>query len=319
MNQPLVSVICTCYNHARFILETLTSVYEQSYERIELIVIDNGSVDDSVQLISQWVEKSKPGIIPIKTLFHSTSLNYCRSFNTGLAMITGKYVVDLSGDDVLFQEHIASAVATLENHPGAVYFSNALLQKENHAPPTTFYPVNEDGELLGKVKSGDIYLQVIQRTVVCAPTLVIPYAYLVEEGGYDEGLSYEDFDIIVRLARKHPFIFKNHIGVKKRILSSSFSAQQYRIRNSVMLPSTLKVCRKIRQMNRDREENQALAFRIMFECKHALASANFDVASALLDLAKQIEVSSFRYRLFRLWAYMRLDLSLLYRGMLMLR
>src|SRR5690606_24064535 len=100
---------------------------------------------------------------------------------------------------------------------------------------------------------------------------------LKNEGGHDEDLSYEDFDIIVRLARNYLFVFNEYIGVKKRLLENSFSSKQYSIRNSVMLPSTLKICRKIQLMNRSHRENNALKFRVMFETKHALASANFDV------------------------------------------
>src|SRR5690606_1781766 len=158
------------------------------------------------------------------------------------------------------------------------YFSNALLVADNPLPFKTFYPVNKEGSLLDAVASGDIYEHVVQKNFLCAPTMVFNTEILNNEGGYDEELSYEDFDIIVRLTRKYPFVFNEYVGVKKRILKNSFSAKQYSIRNSVMLPSTLKVCQKIKLMNRSEKENNALKFRVMFETKHALASANFDVA-----------------------------------------
>lgn len=316
MDASLVSVICTCYNHAKYIQHALDSVIEQSHSYLELIIIDNGSHDDSVDQIQRWSDYNQ-GIIPVHAIFHPTPLNYCQSFNQALAMVKGEYVIDLSGDDVLLPHHVARAVETLEGHPTSVYFSNALLEEEGKS--TTFYPVGKERKPLEQVASGDIYRQVIHRTVVCAATLVFPAAILLDEGGYDENLSYEDFDIIVRLARKYHFVFNDHIGVKKRILKSSFSAQQYRVRHSVMLPSTLKVCYKILEMNRTAQENEALTIRLMFETKHALASANFEVADGFLNLAGQMGVSGWRYFLFKIWAKLKLDLSFFYKHCVGLR
>jgi glycosyltransferase involved in cell wall biosynthesis len=310
MTSPLVSIICTCYNHGKYIQEALDSVAVQNYSSIELVIIDNGSQDDSVKQIKDWV-LSHQHKISIETVFHPRTLNYCRSFNLGLAMIKGEYVIDLSGDDVMLPGHVATAVKTLEDHPDSVYFSNAFLE-EAHKPLSTFYPVDDEGKPLTEVVSGDIYEQVVQLTPLCAPTLVFPTQLLVRGGGYDEGLSYEDFDVIVRLARNYNFIFNEQVGVRKRILKSSFAAQQYRVRNSVMLPSTLKVCHKIREMNRTQQEDAALAKRVMFEAKHALASANFDVAAGFLDLAEEMGMTGIRFRVFRIWEKTRFDFSFLY-------
>lgn len=312
MALPLVSIICTSYNHGDFITGSLDSVIRQNYGNLELIIIDNGSQDETVRFINEWLGDHK-GTVGIKAFFHQTTINYCRSFNQGLSTAKGKYIVDLSGDDVLLQGHLENAVEALEKGTGAVYFSNAYLVEGSGAGhPKTFYPVSRDGSLLSGVASGDVYALVVQKNFLCAPTLVFKAEALVDEGGYDERLSYEDFDIIVRMARKYEFIFNEHIGVRKRVLKSSFSAQQYKAKTSIMLPSTLEVCRKIQSMNRSKEENQALALRVMYETKHALASANFIVAEGFLELANEIGVSSLEYHLFKAWAKFRLDLSPLY-------
>lgn len=310
MNIPLVSVICTCYNHREYIQEALDSVVRQDYPSVELVIIDNGSWDDSARHIESWAERSA-GRIAVTTIIRASPINYCRSFNQALALISGKYVIDLSGDDALLSSHIRSAVEKLEANPSHLYFSNAFLETAGKRR-ATFYRVNSHGQASVGVDSGYIYQQVVARTPICAPTLVFPTAILRAEGGYDEDLAYEDFDIIVRLARKYPFLYNDQIGVKKRVLSSSFSAQQYRVRNSKMLPSTLKVCHKIRHMNYTEQENQALMERIMYETKHALASANFDVALGFLDLATEIDVHTWHINLYRWWAKAKLDLSALY-------
>lgn len=307
----MVSIICTCYNHGEFIKGALDSVRNQSYGPIELIIIDNGSKDNSVEVIRNWVKYNEDQ--KLRTIFHFPSINYCKAFNQGLQKANGKYIIDLSGDDLLLLDHVKTAVETLENGHAGVYFSNAYLEGEKSGSSEVFYPVNEEGRLLKEVISGDIYIHVVQKHFLCAPTMVFKAEILKKEGGYDQELSYEDFDILVRLARKYGFVFNGNIGVKKRILKTSFSAKQYSIKNSVMLPSTLKVCRKIQAMNKSLKENEALQFRVMFETKHALASANFDTAAEFLNLAQEIGVFGFRYHLFRLWEKVRLDLSSIYR------
>ena len=313
----MVSIICTSYNHGDYVTEALDSVIQQNYENLELIIIDNGSRDKSASYINQWLVRHQEKV-KARAFFHDVTINYCRSFNRALSTANGKYIIDLSADDVLLQGHLTNAVEVLEKEAATIYFSNAVLVDSTGRALRTFYPIKPDGRTSVQVASGDVYRQVVERNFLCAPTLVFRADALVREGGYDESLTYEDFDIIVRMARNYAFTFNDHIGVKKRLLKSSFSAQQYKVSASRMLPSTLKVCRKIHSMNRNQEENRALAFRIMHETKHALASANFVVADGLLDLAREMGVSGLKYCFFKIWAKFRWDFSRIY-SRLMLR
>ncbi|MBK7653702.1 MAG: glycosyltransferase [Flammeovirgaceae bacterium] len=65
MSAPLVTVICICYNHARFVEATLDSVINQTYKDIELIVIDDSSTDGSSKIIKRWIANH-----PETTLFY---------------------------------------------------------------------------------------------------------------------------------------------------------------------------------------------------------------------------------------------------------
>ncbi len=312
MDAPLVTVICTCYNQGEFVYEALDSVLHQSHPSIELIIIDNGSLDHSVQVIHNWVDLNKSKKY-CTAVFHPETINYCKSFNQALKLAKGKYIIDLSGDDLLLPDHVTTAVEALEVGNAAVYFSNAYIKDEKNGSLKTFYPVDNEGKLMKEVDSGDIYINVVQKNFLSAPTMVIRTEILLNEGGYDEELSYEDFDVIVRLARKYKFVFNEYLGVKKRLLKNSFAAKQYSIKNSIMLPSTLRVCRKIMMMNQTPKENFALRFRILFETKHALASANFQIVSGFLNLAEELGVSGTTYKFFRLWEKYRWDLSYIYK------
>ena len=95
MERPLVTVICLCYNHVRFLERALDSVFSQSYPSIELIVVDDASADDSPVLIHRLLI-DRP---EVKFIALQKNVGNCKAFNMALANATGKYVVDLSADD----------------------------------------------------------------------------------------------------------------------------------------------------------------------------------------------------------------------------
>lgn len=79
-----------------------------------------------------------------------------------------------------------------------------------------------------------------------------------------------------------------------------------------MLPSTLKVCQKIKKMNRRPKEDKALLRRILFETKHALLSANFEIARGFISLGRELGAKGLKFSLYNSWANMKMDISGLY-------
>jgi glycosyltransferase involved in cell wall biosynthesis len=307
---PLITVICTCYNQGPYVVKALESVHGQNHKEIQLIIIDNGSKDGSREIIENWLLKT-PIEIEVITFFYPEKRNYCRVFNLALERADGKYLADLAADDFYDPHHLENAIAKLEETRAGACFSNANLLKEN-GDSDTFYPVDKNGKTLSVVEQGDVYELLVRKYAICTATLVFNLNYVVQEGGYDEDLSYEDFDIIIRLSRKYPFVYHDAIGVTKRLLKTSLSASQYVAGHSTMLPSTLRVCEKIKQMNKSEGEHKALRFRVLHESKHALLSANFDIAGKFLDLAAQLGADKGCFKLYKLWFRSKLNLSAYY-------
>ena len=306
----LVSIICTVFNQEDYVLECLESVANQDYDNFELIILENGSKDQSPFLVKSWIEQNDN--LNIQTIFNSTAISYCENFNKGLELSKGKYVIDLSGDDLICPEHIKKSIIKLQKNSGAAFcFSDAWLF-EVGKESKTFYQRTQKGKLIDRVQEGNLYTQIVAGNPILSPTLVFDAAKLKAIGGYDEELSYEDFDVMVRLSRDYMVVFSDHVGIKKRIHSNSFSKNQYFPKASVMLPSTLKICNKIKSLNENREEDQALLKRVMYETKHALWSANFGVAVGFLELAKSLSAKGVEYEFFRKWSKIKIDLSHFY-------
>lgn len=310
-NTELVTIICIAYNQEQWIEETLESVRAQDYYSKELIIVDNGSTDNTAEVIRNWVNKSS-NQFSVETVFHEQMQPYCQLFNQVLVNVNGHYLVDLSGDDVLYPEHLSASIRELKIVPFAGFvFSDAYILDEM-GEVKTFYKRNTGGELIEEIELSNIYETLIQRNFICSPTIVFNTAILRKEGGYDESLYYEDFDIQIRLAREHPLVFSNHIGVLKRKHSKSMSHGQYQSYHSQMLPSTVKVCSKIQVMNIYPEENQALRKRILYELKHALWSANFEPARDLIAIGENLGIKGLKFWIYKVWASQGWDISWLY-------
>lgn len=307
-----VTVICIAYNHAEWIEETLESVRLQDHYSKELIVVNNGSTDETQEKIENWVRKLS-GSLPVKVIHHKEELPYCKVFNQVLAEVDSPFVVDLSGDDVMYPEHLSQSIKRLKrvNYAAFVFSDAYILNEEGEV--STYYKRNTAGELVDNMEElGDIYTTLVRQNFICSPTIVFQTEILKKEGGYDGSLSYEDFDIQIRLARKYPLAFSNHLGILKRKHPKSLSSGQYQRYQSIMLPSTVEVCRKIKELNTHESEDEALGIRIMHELKHALWSANFDPAKSLVELGEQIGLTGFKYWLYKYWLRKRWDMSWLY-------
>jgi glycosyltransferase involved in cell wall biosynthesis len=114
--KPLVSVIMIFYNEERFIKEAIESVFNQSYENWELLLVDDGSTDDSTQIAKKY---SKQFSKKVYYLEHDNHQNHGMSAarNLGLANVNGKYISFLDADDVWLNHKLEQQVAILESMP----------------------------------------------------------------------------------------------------------------------------------------------------------------------------------------------------------
>ena len=284
--KPWVTVICVSYNHEHYVEEALRSVAGQTYPNVELIIIDNGSTDRSVDRINQFTQQH-PGV---RFLRNPTNLGLNQAFNQGLAIAGGRYVIDLSADDVLLPGRIRQQADFFErlSGPYAVVFSNAAYIDQHGFRTALHYPVDADGRALGEVPSGDVFQRVLESYFICTPTMMMRRDVLNELGGYDETLSYEDFDFWVRSSRLYYYAYLDEVLTLKRQLPNSLSAQVSLPSNKLLL-STLIVCHKAFDRCRTTAERRALAKRTRRFIRKAFYAEQFDLALRFGQLLRQME------------------------------
>ncbi len=286
--RPLVTVVCLCYRQARYVRAALDSVQQQTYPHLELLVVDDGSDDGSADVIRAW--QARTGAARAVLLLPRNEGN-CRAFNRALALARGTFVVDLAADDALHPDRIARQVAGFAARDAsyAVAFSDAWLL-DAHGRVTGRHLARRDaqGRPVPPVPEGDVYAALLGRFFLLSPTVMFRTAALRALGGYDPTLAYEDFDILLRLARAHRFFFQDECLTFRRQVPGSLSGQFYRRRRNALLASTLRICRRAQQLNRTPAEDAALAFAVRYHARQALFTENFALARAFWVLLDQL-------------------------------
>ena len=121
-NQPLVSVPVITYNSSKFVLETLESIKAQTYQNIELIISDDCSADNTVELCQQWVEKNKTRFVRTQIITSETNTGVSANLNRAEAACQGEWVKGIAGDDLLMPNCIADCVEyALEKNANCIF------------------------------------------------------------------------------------------------------------------------------------------------------------------------------------------------------
>src|SRR5690606_28150709 len=111
---PLVSVVITAYNHARFLGEAIESARGQTYPHVEVVVVDDGSTDDVQSVMAQYAD--------VQTVWQpNQGLSAAR--NTGLRNSNGTFVIFLDADDRLRPSAAAAGLACFSTHPDSAFVS----------------------------------------------------------------------------------------------------------------------------------------------------------------------------------------------------
>ena len=154
------------------------------------------STDDSAARIQAFCQQHPA----VRYRQNTVNTGLCSAFNQGLALTTGDFVIDLAADDILLPTRVARQVDRFLSLPlfYGVVFSNAALIDAAGQVTGYHFPLDAAGHAIVPVPSGDVFQAVLDRYFICTPTMMMRRSMLDALGGYDERLSFEDFDLWVR-------------------------------------------------------------------------------------------------------------------------
>ena len=215
---PLVTAFVGCYNHSRFVEECLDSVRNQTYPKLEVIIFDDCSKDNSVCVIQNWLKKYQ---LHWRFISHTRNRGICASLNEVLQLARGKYISMVAADDVWLPDKTSRQVEIMEQMPtdiGVLYSDAFQINENSETLPQMFiegyrkFVVPPEGFLFDVLWEGNF---------IPAMTTLIRRDCFTEVGMYDEDLCFEDWDMWMRISRKFRFAYDDIPEAEYRVISSS--------------------------------------------------------------------------------------------------
>jgi glycosyltransferase involved in cell wall biosynthesis len=230
-SDPLVSILIPCYNHAKYIEDTLNSIIKDSYQNKEICIIDDGSSDDSVRVISHWIRNNN-NLINVNFRTRENK-GVCATLNELIGLAQGDYILLCASDDILYGDTIKTRIEILLNNPDKkVVVSDAYVIDENNniIMPSSMEDYNKGNKNLFKTDEGIIY-SVLMSPCISGATSIIKKNIFDIIGLYPENLKAEDWWFFQRAASENYIYFYDIKVACYRIHSSNISGQNsvYRV------------------------------------------------------------------------------------------
>ena len=213
MPDELVSIVLPTYNRADLIVETIQSVIDQSYSQWKLIIIDDGSSDDSKDRIARFNDER----IQYHFIEHTGILGKVR--NEGMRLAKGNYIAFLDSDDIWLPHKLEFQLSLLKKYPQASFvFGHGVQFGEGAIAP----PELED------LFIGNVFLfQLLEERFIIYPsTFLFMREILCAIGYISENLSGGDNDFFFRMAWRYEGIFIGEKLVKIRKHNQNISAER---------------------------------------------------------------------------------------------
>lgn len=210
-----VSVIIPTYNRATLLQESVESALSQDYENIEVIVVDDGSTDETENIARSFGSR----IVYLKQKNSGPSA----ARNLGILYSSGDYLMFLDSDDVLLPGCIKKLATTLDRNPdfGAAYCG--WLETDGPAHISRKSPLNRP--------SGDVFVEMATQYFCIVHSIMVRRNCLATSGIFDTSLQmYEDMDFNVRIAAYHRLIFVPEHLVEYRLWQSDLSRRRSNLR-----------------------------------------------------------------------------------------
>jgi glycosyltransferase involved in cell wall biosynthesis len=240
---PTVSVVMPIYNSENYLRDSIGSILAQTYRDWELICVDDGSNDNSLQILLRY-EDADPRVRVISR----PNSGVARARNDGMALATGRYIAAMDSDDVALPERLSRQVEYMESHPDCVVVGSAVRIVGPDLLPIQDEPKPQDHETI------DAQTLAGSGAAIRQPVAMFRTAAVRAIGGYrDEFVTFEDADLYLRLAEIGRLanladvllLYRQRLGSMNRILRATHDQCRRKACNDALIRRGLPVGRDI--------------------------------------------------------------------------
>lgn len=243
---PLVSIVIPTYNSARYLPETIESVLLQSMQDFEIIIVDDGSTDNTQEVVGA-LHSNK-----IRYIRQENSGGPARPRNVGIHHARGKYISLLDSDDLMSINKLAEAVEFLERYSdlGLLFSNFEVCNERGDSVPGTFLdkyqifwdlPKKQVGEKWFIIESALAYKSLFFQNFIGTSGTVVPKSVFLSVGGFDESIAGpEDLDMWFRILRRYEVGYLDVVGHRYRRRDTGITGRG----GGVLAPHRIRVMRK---------------------------------------------------------------------------
>ncbi|MCR4695296.1 MAG: glycosyltransferase [Pseudobutyrivibrio sp.] len=196
MSKELVTIIVPMYNHEKYIIDCLESIKNQTYNKIELLIADDCSSDNSFNLASKWVKENKECFIRCELSKNERNIGVVKSMNGLVKRARGGYIKSIASDDMLLTNAIESLVNSLKADDDLVCGNGVIIDENAH------YPLdNKDikGNYYSRFKRKFKFDKVFNENGILAPGVLFRTSTFEEYGLFSEECEFEDWEYWIRI------------------------------------------------------------------------------------------------------------------------
>lgn len=204
---PLVSVIIPTFNRAYVLKESILSVLNQTYENIEVVIVDDCSTDDTEKVVSEINDER---VVYVKNKYNQGA---AASRNSGAELAKGDYLAFNDSDDLWLPEKVEHQINSLLDSECNISYCYLKRRKANNQNYSKVIPqISEIEEL-----NGYLYKKLLVNNFIALPTLMIKKALFISANGFNSELrSLEDYEFLLRVTQKEKVIFVDKVLVDSR-------------------------------------------------------------------------------------------------------
>ena len=200
--QPLVSVIVIAYNSSKYILETLESIKVQTYHNIELIVSDDKSTDNTVEICQKWIDENKHRFVRAILVSAKSNSGIPANLNRGVNISEGFWIKCIAGDDLLAEDCLTELIYHIsEQQEDIRILSSDFVKFTGDSIKNGVIKKNENTQFCSRDSSAkDQYEMLLRFNRISAATVIIRRDLLLSVHGFDERFRLlEDWPLWVKL------------------------------------------------------------------------------------------------------------------------
>lgn len=217
---PLVSIVLPLYNGRAYVTETLASIAAQTEQNAELIVIDDGSTDDSAALVREFCHASASPVLQHVVIERQENQGVAAARNAGIARARGTWIAFIDQDDLWLPHKLATQLAALQATPEAQWHYSAFVRFYEDGREVARATGSADRvETWRRLLSGDLFIP--------PSTALVARAACEAIGGFDAALApTDDWDFFLKLVARYVPCYSNECLVRFRAHARSAGKRQ---------------------------------------------------------------------------------------------